>query len=127
MRALKEWFLNWIVELRPMIDASIACVPFCDRTKRPKLIQYPKFHWEFWQSLLLGGRRSIGRPLSMVACRGGRVSKSLVMEANESSNDQDSISAYKTKVFNIAFCRRSTVEQQDHETRIIWLPPLHER
>ena len=47
------------------------------RSKRPNLIQYPKFHWEFWQSLLLGGRRSIGRPLSMAACRGGRVSKCL--------------------------------------------------
>jgi hypothetical protein len=45
--------------------SALACFVFFDGSKRPNLIQYPNVIWEFSQSLLLGGRRSIGRPLSM--------------------------------------------------------------
>jgi hypothetical protein len=47
-------------------NASRAFLPFFfERSKRPNLIRDSKFRWELWQSLLLGGRRSIGRPLLM--------------------------------------------------------------
>ena len=90
---------------------------FSDGSKRPNLIQYPKFHWELWQSLLLGGRRFIGRPLSMAPVAAAENRNALVKRPTRARTIRPPISAHKPKAANIAFWRRYDGWAQDHEAK----------
>ena len=57
-RGQEDGLANWIVESPAGWSTLLQFARFSSlRERRPDLIQYPKFHWEFWQSLLLAARR----------------------------------------------------------------------